>query len=286
MNFRKIKKTVKKILIREKDVLYSIGKFNIWLPSSHTLPVNQLKFKNYDKKLEDIITSIENFIGGGAIIDVGANVGDTAAYLRSFTESIIYCVEGDSYFLEYLKRNVKIIPNVKIIDSFVSGNSSDLKYRIQRTGGTTSLVESSEPMKALKMLSLSEIITEVMMENDKLNLVKIDTDGFDFEILLSNKEAVNTYKPSIYFEYDIGFRETGFSDSLELINYLEELDYKFVIYDNYGNLLDYCFKDCYKDFVKLNNYLRSSRLYGGGIYYIDVFASTHMEIISSIINKE
>lgn len=285
MNFKKFKKKVKKFLIREKDILYSIGKYNIWLPSSHTLPINQLRYKNYDKKLKGIISGIEKCKGKGAIIDIGANVGDTAAYLRSFTESIIYCVEGDYYFLKYLKRNAEFIPDIKIIDSFVSGNSSDLKYGIQRAGGTASLVESGAPIEDLKMISLSEIVSDVMKENDNLNLIKIDTDGFDFEILLSNKETINRFKPSLYFEYDIGFRETGFEDSLEVISYLEKLGYKFIIYDNYGNLLDYCFEDCYEKFVRLNHYLQSSRTHGGEIYYFDIFTSTHKDIISLIIDE-
>ena len=245
----------------------SIGGFNIWLPSSHTLPGYQSLYKNYDKKLKSIITYTEKVNGNGAILDIGANVGDTAAYLRTFSSSDIYCVEGDAFFLTYLYMNARIVPNIQIIDSFVRGLNLDLGYEVQRTGGTASLKLSDEAKPALKMISLSEIVSKAKIEDERINLIKLDTDGFDFEILLGNNDVIEKYKPSIYFEYDIGFKEKGYTDSIEVILFLEKLGYSFIVYDNYGNLLDFVYDNCREKFLILNPHLQSNLQFGGCLLY-------------------
>lgn len=288
MIVKDFKKALKKILLMKinKDILYPIGDYTIWLPSSHTLPGYQKKYKNYDKKLKNIILNIEKESGNGLILDIGANVGDTAAYLRSFSSSEIYCVEGDLIFLNYLYKNARIIPNIHIIDSFVSGINKDFRYKVQRTEGTASLILSEERKSFLKMISLAEIVSQAKTVEGKINLIKIDTDGFDFDILLENKDIIDKFKPSIYLEYDIGFKETGVNDSLAVILFLEKLGYSFIVYDNFGNLLDFIFNNCHKRFQFLNHYLQSNLRFGGGIYYFDIFASVNKTMMKNIVDED
>ena len=92
--------------LRQKlmDFSYIVGNYALTFPKKHKLPKYQSGYKNYDKKLKNIIQSIEKITNKGFIIDIGANIGDTAAYMRSFSNSKIICVEGDELYLKYLKK--------------------------------------------------------------------------------------------------------------------------------------------------------------------------------------
>jgi len=88
-----------------KDREYLIGEYYITLPACHKLDFYQREFKNYDKKLPIIAALVSNKYHDAVIVDIGANVGDTAAAIRTAVSSPIICVEGNSDFLKYLNKN-------------------------------------------------------------------------------------------------------------------------------------------------------------------------------------
>ena len=263
--------------------LYTVGNYIIKLPKEHKLPDYQLVYKNYDKKLKNIIESIEKFTNKGTIIDIGANVGDTTGYMRSFSTSKIICVEGDDVYLKYLKKNMKMLPDIRIYTAFISGRNSNTNYDIVRTNGTAKLEQSNNKISSdIHFIVLSEILKENNIQPVFLELIKIDTDGFDFDIILANEHIIKEYKPNLYFEYDICFNQSDDLDSLNVIKLLESFGYGFVIYDNYGNLMNIVEDNCEQEFIKINHYITSCRKYGGGICYCDIFATTNKQIRSDV----
>jgi len=120
-------------------------------------------------------------------------------------------------------------------------------------------------------------------------LLKIDTDGFDFEIIINSKDVIEKLKPIIYFEYDISFNihNDSISQALNVIEVLTDLCYqKFMVFGNFGNHLYSLSSSDSKYFVDLTNYLFSN-LYQSGkpsIYYFDVcaFHSNDIDVFSEI----
>jgi FkbM family methyltransferase len=287
--FKKIKEIKKRIVkVEETDIKYQIGNYLILLPLSHKLPEYQSSFKNYDKKLKYIIQVVENHKKNGVVIDIGANVGDTTAYIRSFSNSKIYCIEGDAFYLEYLKKNVKIIPDVEIVDAYIAGRKPFGDFCVQRSNGTAKLscLNVTENGELLKMITLQDMINDCGITPKSIELRKIDTDGFDFDILLANKEYIAIHKPALYFEYDISFNCDDASESIELIDFLQSIGYSFIVYDNFGNLLTVVYENATEVFTQLNHYLFSCRENGGGIYYFDVFTSINEDIVDLIQEKD
>jgi len=284
-----LKKTSKrKVKDEEKDIKYQIGNYSILLPPYHKLPEYQKTFRNYDKKLKPIIQNIESTIENCVIIDIGANIGDTAAYIRSFSKSKIYCIEGDAFYLEYLKKNIQIIPDVEIVDAYIAGRKPFGNFYVLRSNGTAKLgcLNEAENGDLLKMITLQDMINECGITPKSIELIKIDTDGFDFDILLANKEYITIHKPNLYFEYDISFSENDKSDSIDVVSFLESVGYSFIIYDNFGNLLTIVYDNANDVFTRLNHYLYSCKENGGGIYYFDIFASINEDKIKLIVEKD
>ena len=289
---KRIIRLIKRLFVSKpstKDFLYKIGSYQIWLPSSHKLPDYQKKFGNYDKKLLHIVKTIQRHESKEYIVDIGANVGDTAALMRSGSSAKIICVEGDEFYLGYLKKNAQIIPDLTIVDSFIKG-SNDIEYgKINRSNGTAqilSLKNSISDETLIRSKTLIQILSENNINVIDVLLFKIDTDGFDFKILLGNKHLITTLKPNLFFEYALYFNENDYESSLDTITILEQAGYYIIVYDNFGNLLDFVQNDYLKKFIRLNDYLVSCRMFGGGINYFDLFATTNPSIAQEVFMHE
>ena len=150
--------------------------------------------------------------------------------------------------------------------------NSAINYELENNAGTAKLVSSSDSNDELKFSSLEEIINEHEISRDQIGLIKIDTDGFDFKIILSNKKLIKEVRPVLFFEYDITFADEGEQEAGELLEFLVEIDYNFLVYDNFGNILyDLDIVNSFF-FYNINRYIRSCRASGGGIFYLDVLA--------------
>ena len=92
----------RRVLVRLGDptVRYRIGSVELELPLSHELPFYRHDHPSYDRQLGAIAAAL-----GGPVVDVGANVGDTAAAIREESGVPILCVEGDPTFFDLLERN-------------------------------------------------------------------------------------------------------------------------------------------------------------------------------------
>ena len=285
ISLKRISSYFRKSFNKVKDRDYKVGRFVIKLPYSHNLPEYQSSFKNYDKKLGCIINSLSE--KDGWIIDIGANVGDTAALLRTYSDLSICCIEGDSLFSDYLKANCQQMDGVTVVNKYVSGrNTEHGNFTVDRKNGTAVLLDSGNNSSSVQMETLENIFVNLNINCDKIRLLKSDTDGFDFDILLSNKAMIKEFRMPLYFEYDIMYRDNDRNDSIELVTFLSSLGYKFVVYDNFGNLLTCISEGAPERFNYLNNYLLSCNVNRGGVNYFDVFAAVSQDVVDFVTDND
>ncbi len=106
-------------------------------------------------------------------------------------------------------------------------------------------------------------------------IIKSDTDGSDFDIMLSSLDTIGKHKPVLYFEYDPTLRAGGCAAGLRLISELNKAGYQyFLVYDNFGHLMDVVIGDATGRFTDLNRYIMSHEIFGRQIYYLDICACT------------
>lgn len=259
--------------VDQQSISYSVGDISIELPSDHTLPIYQEKYKAYDSKIGKIASFIFNERSNTICLDIGANVGDTAAAIREHSNLHIVAIEGNERYLKHLRKNALVIGQMQIIECLVGIDLDNTKnYELVNSAGTAKLVSTLNSKQALKFLTLESIIKQNGIERDKIGLIKIDTDGFDFKILLANRSLVNDLKPVLFFEYDITFFKEGEQEANELINFLLSVNYTFTVYDNFGNMIYDLVTENTTFFNNMNRYIRSCRLLGGGIFYLDILA--------------
>ena len=221
-----------RIFFKIDQIIYIDNK-KIILPPGHLLSLYESVYPKYDRFLPTVIGKIKE---NEVIIDIGANIGDTLFRLLNInTRPYYYCIEADNFFFEYLQKNkksldVNIQNKIILIKTFVGdqlqGNLSET------TTGTKSLIESDLGIKSKK---LDDIIMEYKIKNIKL--IKVDVDGFDYNILFSAINELKNNKPDIFFEY-MPLDESGKKNYLRLIEKLNEIGYSnWTMLDNYGTII-------------------------------------------------
>ena len=218
---------VRRLLVRAGDPLlrWRVGRTDLVLPLSHELPFYRHDHPLYDRAIGEIAAE-----AGGPVVDVGANVGDTAAEIRSRSDVPILCVEGDDRFFTILSRNAPQLEPVELEHAFVEGPAAG---RVERGRGTARLVPASgcQPQTRLHAKPFARILEEHPAFAEPA-LVKLDTDGMDVPIVLANLELFERTKPVLFFEYDphLGATPDVF-ESLRAIGY-RRMD----VYENTGEL--------------------------------------------------
>lgn len=198
------------------------------MPLSHQLPRYLKLFPEYSHNLGRLAKAVN-----GPIVDVGANIGDSVAIVRAYSQVPILCIEGSEFFLPFLRENVRQFAGVVVAPTFVGNRGGDLVER--PSGGTLSLVRVSGQQVAMR--PLRDILVEHSVE-PAVRLLKVDTDGFDAAILLENTDLLERVRPVIFFEYDTLFLEPISGDGLTLFDTLDNLGYRnLIFYDNRGQLL-------------------------------------------------
>src|SRR5258706_13186966 len=161
---------------------HRMGRFRRLLPADHPLDEYQRTWLRYDTALGYLAQTVFRKYADSCAIDIGANVGDSAALIRSHADVAVLCIEGNPEFSECLAHNASAIGRVELETCFVGddGTVVDLE-RMHNGAGTASVVEAvgSYAPRSSEMKSLRTIL-RLHPEFSRAKLLKSDTDGSDF----------------------------------------------------------------------------------------------------------
>lgn len=271
LSFRKIKKILfylsykllKNIRILFKiDQKIKIGSRIMVLPPGHPLSMWHSLHKDYDNFLPKLVKGMNS---NDSIIDIGANVGDTLfRFIDINSKPNYFLIEADQYFFKYLKKNKELLEKeiqdkITLINELVGKN---LKGNLTQKSnlGTKFLVESPN---GLETKNLDEIIVERNIQNIKL--IKVDVDGYDYNVLLSAMNEIEKNKPNLFFEY----MSLNKIEYIELIKTLYKIGYsEWTIINNYGKPIFE--KKHYKDVLEYMNLEKNSKI------IIDIYCETNL----------
>jgi FkbM family methyltransferase len=147
------------------------------------------------------------------IIDVGANLGAMTlnfAKLLKGGNGHVHAFEPSDFAYNKLLKNLELNPDLKDhispYQSFVShdgGTKPDEVYASWPIGGEVAPTHNVHG-GSLKTIKSSSVITidNFMKSNslDKLSMIKIDTDGFELDVLKGARKSLENFKPCIIFE--------------------------------------------------------------------------------------
>lgn len=196
------------LIVGDPVVLYQFEGHQLHLPLSHPLPVYRALYPKYDTNLTLIAKLLSEKSPDMSVVDVGANIGDTAAALRHAGSFPIVCVEGEPGYVQLLRMNTQSMASVSIAPVFIG--PPGLRGRIQAGRGTARVVDV-DGARTLPTIDLERLAMQYPAAQHA-GLVKIDTDGMDFRIILDNLGWLVGHTATVFFEYDPGLAGMAKSD--------------------------------------------------------------------------
>ena len=159
------------------------------------------------------------------IFDIGGNIGITSIYLANlFPNAKIYTFEPVPENFKILQKNISQFENIKAFNFGLGSKNGNFKVYLssdsENFGGVSFYPDphgnQEESYISCEIKNVNEIINELGI--DSIDLIKIDTEGAEYDILTTFEEKVLKRASWITGELH-GNRD------FELLNYLASLDF-------------------------------------------------------------
>jgi len=210
-------------------------------------------FGNFQKHV--IENSVLKIPSDGIILDVGANFGIMSLfYAAKVPQGFVHAFEPTQYAYQKLIRNLDLNEDlksrIKVNHSFVSsGRETSDPISVYSSwpvkgGGTKHEIHGGVKMSTQNASSTSLDQYCEDQHFSRVDLVKIDTDGHEFEVLQGMRDLLSRYQPQVIFEigvYIMNEREIAFQDYCQFFN---QQSYR--MYTTEGNPVD---EENFLDFI-------------------------------------
>jgi FkbM family methyltransferase len=147
------------------------------------------------------------------IFDVGANFGIMSLqYARIVPQGRVYAFEPTHYAFSHLKRNLELNPglsgHIVPVQTFVSSVSSEeTDIRAYSSWKVTSEAKNQKHNVHGGTIQSAEGVGAVSLDDfcgkngiSRLDFIKIDTDGYEYEVFKGARQTIAEFKPDIIFE--------------------------------------------------------------------------------------
>jgi FkbM family methyltransferase len=268
---------------------YRLGRTMLVLPRSHLLDQFRQHWPRLQLALGDLAEVVAHKYRGFSAIDIGANVGDTAAMICSRDDVPTLCIEGNPIYWPYLEENARRIgPHIVIDRSFLGEFAGAKRLEIHNDpAGTTRLSPSPEAGEVML-----RTLDQVLRDHPRFirsKLIKLDVDGFDFEIIRGAVELLKVLQPILFFEYSPIESSAGGGDGVECFKTLTGIGYdRFLVWDGFGHYMIHLTAADFDKFVDLTFYLVSNRRFGAAVYHYDIcaFPAGDADLFEALRNQQ
>ena len=181
----------------------------------------------YEKQQLLLLREIVRNIDEPVFIDVGANIGQHSLFMSRFC-SQVHSFEPYEPVRKLLEEKITInnIDNVTIHGFGLGSENDELTFYAPKSDntGTGSFLSShtpdnNVPIGKLTVINGDEYIAE--LNPPKIDLIKIDVEGFEKDVLIGLEQSLRRYRPVILMEFNESTRER-FENQDEFISLLPE----------------------------------------------------------------
>jgi FkbM family methyltransferase len=154
---------------------------------------------------------------GDLVFDVGTNYGNYAEIFLQLGARVV-CLEPNPDLIRGLKKRFR--DKVKIINKGVSSRQETKKFKIFKDQGHGTFHDSKpQGEKVIKVINVETITLSELIEKYGLpKFIKIDVEGFEYEVLKTLKRKVN----GIAFEFSPSKKEVV----KDCMDHLKKIGYK------------------------------------------------------------
>jgi FkbM family methyltransferase len=169
---------------------------------------------------------------GDNAIDIGANIGlQSIRMAQSVTGAgRVFSFEPLLHLQNKFKRNVALnkFENVTLFPFALSDAADEITYSINENNwnqGTFSLQHKNAGTTAQQIvIKVADQLTEIQALQH-LELIKIDVEGFEFQVIKGLEKTIKKHRPRIIFEYDNNYWNANGQDIGECFDFLKGMNY-------------------------------------------------------------
>lgn len=220
-------------LDRNKNVKFTIDKIHFQESREEDFVIKRIFEKNRFYEADLLLFLQLTVPCGGVFIDVGANIGNHTVYFAKYLADEVVSIEPNMEVSRLLKRNIEM--NAPDICSIVNAgiglregtgmvvlddNTNTGTARVEYCIPTLSPDGSQHSGEQIKIMTLDSVMKNVITNNKKVALIKIDVEGMQLDVLRSARETLMKYRPCLVVE-----AETD-AERSEVFDYLNDLGYK------------------------------------------------------------
>ncbi len=158
---------------------------------------------------------------GEVVIDAGANIGVYAmcAAHRVGKEGVVIAIEPHPLNFALLTRNAERngFKNVRLLECAVDAEPGTAELYVHERAINHSLVRKSGKAVSVEVKTIDGIVQDQALQ--KIDVIKIDTEGNVPEILNGAKESISKYRPRIVIERDAPDEMQGVEEFLKNLDY-------------------------------------------------------------------
>lgn len=170
---------------------------DVVLNAGYAYPAFSRRWPTYNDPLVEVVHQASVAAGRPvSLVDVGAAVGDTVLLVRDRAAGDVaafHCVEGDPEFFGYLERNLGGRSDTTLHFAMLSDQTGEEADLVRIHSGTASAQGSQRrPTTTLDLL---------LAGAGPVDVLKIDTDGFDGKVLAGASSILDEHRPAVIFEW-------------------------------------------------------------------------------------
>ncbi len=162
-------------------------------------------------------------------LDIGANIGNHSHYFsRIFSKVIAF--EPSSIIFKLLEINTEDLSNVRIEKiALGSRNSESILYSNTSNYGSSSIIKDHDSFQMQEKINIKRL-DDFNLETQSVSLMKIDVEGFEFEVLSGAIDTIKNHQPLILLEQ---WEKEIINNTSISLGFLNDLGYRFVWTEDY-----------------------------------------------------
>lgn len=158
--------------------------------------------KNIFEFLEEDYKNLN--VNGKTVVDVGANIGDTAIYFALKGAKKIFAIEPYPHIYGIARKNIGangLSKKVTLLQLGIASKPGEIRINTDFVGSAGSVLKNFEEGQKVKVMTLEDFVKKYKIKNAVL---KMDIEGSEYEILMKSKKSVLSAFSEIIFEFHYG----------------------------------------------------------------------------------
>ncbi|MEN9880965.1 MAG: hypothetical protein RLZZ308_148 [Candidatus Parcubacteria bacterium] len=180
---------------------------------------------------EEVLLEIKKQLQpGDTFVDIGANIGEHTLFAYNINkQGHVIAFEPIPFIYNQLQESITLNKASTVtVHNIALGNSNEQKTITvnKNNAGGSSVVTTGDKDDQLTITIKKG--DEYLLDEDRINLIKIDTEGYEYEVLLGIEKTITKHRPKLIIEFSPYFynlHETTKEHGNLILTFLEKHHY-------------------------------------------------------------